>query len=277
MRVVSFIVLLIFCCCLLQAQQVRMATYNIRFDNPKDAPANTWKDRSQMIPVLIRFHDFDVFGIQEAQPNQLADLETALPEYTVVADGKHNGQNASTIFFKTALFELLGSGNFWLSPHPDKPGKAWDAKHPRGCTWVQLREKKSGAVFFYFNTHLDHVGVEARKNSVALILQKIKEIAGDQPAMLSGDLNFSQLDPNYTTLQQSGLVQDAYELAEIKYLPNGTFNGFNITRNSIERIDHFFLTKHFKVTRYGVLTDSFGGKFPSDHFPVLIVAQLNKN
>ncbi|MCD0488190.1 endonuclease/exonuclease/phosphatase family protein [Pedobacter sp. MC2016-14] len=257
----------------LVAQSYSLATYNIRGDMAKDAPANTWQQRKVMIPDLIRFHDFDVFGVQEGDPNQLNDLQKALPEYTLVAEGKNNGQNGSAIFFKTQSFQLKGSNNFWLSPNPDKKGKAWDAKFARGCTWVSLKDVKSGKTFFYFNTHLDHVGVMARKNSTSLLLNKVKEIAGDNAAALGGDFNFSQYDENYAAFKNSGFLQDAWETTKLKYAPNGTFNGFNITRNSDERIDHIFLSEKFKVERYGILTDNFGGKLPSDHFPVMIVVE----
>lgn len=250
--------------------QIRMATYNIRFDTPKDAPANTWGDRKTMVSSLILFHDFDVFGVQEAQPNQLLDLETALSDYTDVAEGKHDGKNSSLIFFKKDKYVLLKSGHFWLSPTPEIEGKGWDAKFARSCTWAQLKDVKTNFTFFYFNTHMDHVGVEARKKSTLLLLKKVAEIAGDEPAALCGDFNFSQYTDNYLEIMKSGFLKDAYVLAKNPYAPAGTSNHFNITRNSDERIDHIFLTRHFKVSRYGILTDVFSGKLPSDHFPVLI-------
>lgn len=272
-------VLTLFCCTFFavsKAQQVRLATFNIRVDVAKDAPANMWKDRAPMVNSLISFHNFDAFGIQEAQPNQLADMEKGLPNYTVVADGKHNGLNSSAIFFKTASYDLVKSGSFWLAPNSTDGNKAWDAKYPRGCTWVALKDKKTAKVFYYFNTHLDHVGVEARKNSTKLIAVKIKEIAGDNPAAICGDFNFNQHDENYKGIQQSSVLTDAFLLSPVKYTPNGTFNGFNITRSSEERIDHIFITKQINVERYGILTDCFSGKFPSDHFPVMIDVTFKK-
>ena len=41
------------------------------------------------------------------------------------------------------------------------------------------------------NTHFDHVGTEARKKGALLIIEKIKEIVGDQPAVVTGDFNVS--------------------------------------------------------------------------------------
>ncbi|SOD18310.1 endonuclease/exonuclease/phosphatase family protein [Pedobacter xixiisoli] len=259
-----------------QAQQVRLATFNIRVDVAKDAPANMWRDRAAMVNSLISFHNFDVFGVQEAQPNQLADMERGLPNYTLVADAKHNGLNSSAIFFKTAVYDLVKSGSFWLAPNPKDDKKAWDAKYPRGCTWIGLKDKKTGKVFYYFNTHLDHVGIEARKHSVQIINTQIKEIAGENPAAICGDFNFNQHDENYKSIQQTAVLTDSFLLSPIKYTPNGTFNGFNITRSSEERIDHIFVTKQIKVERYGILTDCFSGKYPSDHFPVMIDVTFKK-
>lgn len=254
-----------------KAQQVRFATFNVRGDFAKDAPANSWKDRADKVVALIDFHEFGVFGVQEADDNQLADMKNGLPTYEMVKDASHKGLSALAIFFKKENFELLKSGSFWLAPDQKSTEKAWDAKYPRGCTWVNLRDKKTGKVFYYFNTHLDHVGVLARANSTILIAEKMKEFGGaDVAAAVGGDFNFDQFDDNYPKIQASSGLVDAYIIAQKKYTPNGTFNGFNITRNGIERIDHIFLTKNANVLRYGILTDNFGGKFPSDHFPVVI-------
>lgn len=257
--------------------QIRLATYNIRFDTPKDAPTNSWEQRKNMIPGLINFHDFDVFGLQESTRGQVADLEKELPAYTFSKFDPSTAQDKLQIAFKTGKFKLVKSGNFWLSPDPTKAKKAWDAKFARNCSWVCLQEITSGFTFYYFNTHLDHVGTLARTNSVQLILKKIKEIAADKPVVLSGDFNFGQDDDNYAKVNNSGLLKDAFELAAVRYAPNGTFNGFNITKNSNRRIDHIFVGKGFNVSRYGVLTDNFGGKFPSDHFPVLVELEKIKN
>lgn len=252
--------------------QIRLATFNIRFDAPQDAPLNSWINRREMIPSMIRFHDFQVFGLQEARPAQLKDLKNDLSEYTSAITGK--GKIYTHIFFKTKQFKLLNSGNFWLSPDPESQTKAWDAKFARNCAWVELSEAASGLKFFYFNTHLDHVGVEARHQGLLLILGKVKEIAGNSPVILSGDFNFDQHDKNYVLIMQSGLIKDAFDLAAIRYALNGTTNSFKVEKTSARRIDHIFVSEAFRVSRYGILTDNAGGKFPSDHFPVLV--EINK-
>ncbi|SKC83959.1 endonuclease/exonuclease/phosphatase family protein [Ohtaekwangia koreensis] len=184
-------------------------------------------------------------------------------------DGDKKGE-FSPIYFKADKFRLLKKGTFWLAETTDKPVKGWDAALPRICSWGEFEEKKSGLKFYVFNTHFDHRGVQAHKESVRLILDKIKTIAGSAPVVLTGDFNVDQFNESYALLHTSGILKDAYTTAEIKLTPNGTFNSFDITSKTDRRIDHIFLTSAFRVKRYGILTDSYNGKLPSDHFPVLI-------
>ncbi|MHC2991841.1 hypothetical protein OB13_09640 [Pontibacter sp. HJ8] len=260
------------------AQSLQVATYNIRYDNKSDT-ANAWHKRLPVLTGMIQFQDFDIFGTQEALHHQVQDLLEHLPGYAHIGVGRDDGKTGgefSGVFYKKARFDLLKQGTFWLSTTPDKPSKSWDAALPRICTWGQFRDKVSGRTFFFFNTHFDHRGQQARAESVKLILKKIKEIAPKAPVILAGDFNFDQADENYTTLNKSGTLQDAYHKAKIRFAPMGTFNDFKVTDTTQRRIDHIFLTPAFQVQRYGILTFVYGdGKLPSDHFPVVTELEFN--
>jgi endonuclease/exonuclease/phosphatase family metal-dependent hydrolase len=257
-----------------KGQELKVATYNIRFDNPRDS-GNLWVDRAPVVASLIRFHDFDVFGTQEAFKSQLDDISKALPAYERYGvgrdDGKEKGEH-SAIFYKKEVFKLLKKGDFWLSPTPDTPSLGWDAKCcKRICSWVQLQHRRTGKTFYFFNAHYDHEGVQARNESSKLVLQKIKEIADNAPVLFTGDLNGSHTSTWYQEIANSSVLKDTYGEVEFPYAPNGSFNAFNNSRKSTEIIDHIFLSKHFGVKKWGILTDTYNGKFPSDHFPVLSV------
>lgn len=255
------------------AQTMRVATYNIRYDNPGDS-LNAWQYRLPIVTDLIKFYDFDIFGIQEGLYSQVADLTANLPAYAYIGVGRDDGKQAgelSAIFYNKTKFELLQQGTFWLAPVTDKPVKGWDAALPRICTWGQFRNKKSGFVFYHFNTHFDHRGVEARKESAKLILNTIKKMAPpNMPVILTGDLNVDQHNESYTLLNNSGVLKDAYEMATVRLAHNGTFNAFNINTKSDSRIDHIFLSHHFRPQKYGILTNSYQARLPSDHFPVMV-------
>lgn len=289
----------------LQAETMVVATFNIRNANGGDSiSGNGWGQRYPYIAQLVQFHGFEIFGTQEGKYHQLQDLKAAMPGYDYIGVGRDDGKQAgefSAIFYKTDRFEVLEHGDFWLSPETDHPNKGWDAALPRICTWGKFKEKNSGFEFIYFNLHMDHIGVQARSESAKLILQKVKEQPSHIPVILSGDFNVDQTNESYALLNNSGVMRDAYEMADLRYAPNGTFNGFHPDRMTTSRIDHIFLSDDFQVLKYGILTDTYrtpvkesaekekNGNFPkevsmqkyearmpSDHFPVMIIVEFAK-
>jgi endonuclease/exonuclease/phosphatase family metal-dependent hydrolase len=274
---ILMIAVMLFCITqVVSAQQLIVGTFNIRYDNPRDT-GNLWVNRAPVVSNLIRFHSFDVLGIQEGLKNQLDDMSKALPEYERYGKGRDDGKDGgehSAIFYKKSRFKLLKSGDFWLSETPDKPGLGWDATCcNRICSWVYLQDLKTNKQFYAFNVHFDHQGVVARKESSKLILKKINEIAGNTPAILTGDLNGGRDSEWYKQLAESKLLSDTYTQVKFPYANNASFNSFRTPRGQAV-IDQIFVTKAFTVSRWGILTDTYYGKFPSDHFPVLAEIEL---
>lgn len=258
------------CAC---AQKFTVGSFNLRYDNAGDE-GNRWSQRAPVAANLLRFHEFDVFGTQEGLKNQIDDLSKMLPEYAHYGLGRDDGKDAgehSAIFYRQDKFKLLGKGDFWLSETPDKPGKGWDATCcNRICSWVYLQDLSSGKKFYYFNAHFDHEGKIARVESGKLIVKKINEIAGSSPAIFTGDLNGGQNSEWYLTLANSGLLTDTYSQVKHPYVNNSSFNAWGKHVDGYEIIDHVFVTKGFKADKWGILTDTYHGKFVSDHFPILV-------
>lgn len=275
-----FVALLLFFFCSGYSQTIRVATYNIRNDNRGDSLAgNGWQKRYPYIAQLVKFHDFDIFGTQEILYHQITDLSKELPGYVYYGigrdDGKHAGEH-SEIFFKKDKFQMLAHGDFWLSETPGKPGLGWDATCcNRICSWVLLQEKKSKKKFYVFNTHYDYQKDLARNESSKLMLKEIKRIAGTEPVIFMGDLNGGIESSWYKTIANSGLLKDTYTVVKEPYAPTGSFNAFGENLQSDEVIDHIFVTKQFKVDKWGILTDSYHGRYPSDHFPVMAVVKFD--
>ena len=254
------------------AQTIKIATYNLRYANTTDI-GNLWIERKHAVVNLIQYHQFDIFGVQEAVKLQLEDLKIALPSFDYYGVGRDDGQSAgehSSIFYKKERFTLLDKGDFWLSQTPEKPGFGWDAKFNRICSWVKLSDKRTKKIFFVFNAHYDHQGMVAREESSKLVLSKIQLIAGESPVVFMGDLNGGRDTNWYLLLANSSSLKDTYDLVEKPYQLNGSFNGFNTNEVRKDVIDHVFVSKHFKADRWAVLTDTYFGKFPSDHFPIAV-------
>jgi len=257
------------------AQELHIGTYNLRNDNKEDSlKGNGWGHRYPVICKIVQFNDLDVFGTQEGKHNMLQNMVDSLPGYQYIGIGRDDGKTKgeySAIFYKTARFKILKQGNFWLSTITDRPNKGWDAVLPRICTWAQFQDIKTGFKFYFFNLHMDHVGVVARKESAHLVLQKIKEMAANSATIFTGDFNVDQHNESYKEVLSTGVLQDCYNLAPVKLATNGTFNAFNLNTKTDSRIDHIFVTKQFNVKRYAILTNSYEGKAPSDHYPVVAI------
>lgn len=259
------------------AQQYTLGSFNVRNDNAGDV-GNRWEQRKVSAANMMRFHQFDVFGVQEAFKSQVDDLAGLLPEFGQYGKGRDDGQDKgehASVFYRKDKFKLLNKGDFWLSETPDKPGLGWDATCcNRICSWVQLQDLKTGKKFYFFNAHFDHEGKIARVESGKLIVKKIKEIAGSASAVFTGDLNGGHTSEWYLTLANSGFLTDTYTQVKNPYVNNPSFNGWGKNLDGYEIIDHVFVTKSFTASRWGVLTDTYRGKFMSDHFPILVDVTL---
>ena len=257
------------------SQHLVVGTFNLRFDNPKDE-GNRWAQRKKPAADLIRFHNFDVIGTQEGLKNQIDDLSAMLPEFAHYGIGRDDGKDAgehSTIFYRKDRFNLLKKGDFWLSETPDKPGLGWDVVCcNRICSWVCLEDRMNGKIFYFFNAHFDHQGLIARAESARLVIRKIKEIAGDTPTFFTGDLNGGRKTEWYEILATSSFLTDTYSQVKAPYVNAPSYNDWGKKLSGNEVIDHIFVTKGFTAQRWGVLTDTFHGKYISDHFPVLVEA-----
>lgn len=255
-------------------ESLNVMTYNLRFNNPRDGE-NAWENRKDRVKDLIAYHEVDIFGTQEGLTGQLEDL-CELTAYAYIGGGRDDGKDKgehTAIFYKTERFKLLDHGDFWLSETPEKPSFGWGATLRRVSSWGKFKDKTTNKVFFVFNTHFDHVVAEARRQSAHLIVNKIKELAGKAPVFFMGDLNSTPETEQVKTLSDFMSDSRAFSLAE-PYGPEGTFNGFNYMSSLRRRIDYIFVHNRITVLKYGVLTDSYEQKFPSDHLPVIIKAVI---
>lgn len=258
-------------------QPLAVMTFNVRLDAPSDS-VNNWKYRKDNVCKMITYYQPDLLGMQEVRHNQMEDLKKGLPQYTALGVGRDDGKEEGEycpVLFRTDHFTLVDYGNFSLSEHPETIGvKGWDASYNRITTWVILKEKSSGKKIVYFNTHLDNDGKIARKEGIQLILKKIKEIAPDLPAIITGDFNCEPDEEPLQMLERSGM-QNTSKTAAIVYGPSWSYHDFyRLTPDKRVLIDYVFVTGDAKVDRYRVVQDKPDNGFLSDHCPVLVDLML---
>ncbi|MDH6356711.1 endonuclease/exonuclease/phosphatase family protein [Parabacteroides sp. PF5-9] len=257
-------------------QQINVVSFNIRLDADVDAE-NQWTHRKDYAADLIKFYEVDIFGAQEVQHHQLTDLLERLPGFGYVGVGREDGKTKgeyAPIFYKKERFAVLKNGDFWLAEDMNAVGKkGWDAACERVVSWAIFKDKITGKEFFFLNTHLDHVGKIARHEGASLVLEQVRVLSGDLPVIVTGDFNATPDDDPIQVLTKSDdprHLTHARDISPIKYGPEWTFHNYG--RIPAERrswIDYIFIKGNIQAQRYGVLTESMGHLYPSDHCPVL--------
>ncbi len=255
---------------------LNVMTFNIRCDNDGDG-LNGWSYRKERAATAILFYDVDILGAQEVVHNQLVDLQERLEGYAVVGVGRDDGKEGgeySPVWYKTDRFSLLDSGWFWLSETPDEVSMGWDAAYKRVATWVKLQEKASGQCYFVLNTHLDHIGETARRESITLILDRVKELGEGMPVIVTGDFNAlpdSEVIAHITDPALPEHLTDTRAIAPVVYGPQWSFHDFGrLPYEERELIDYVFVRDGLKALRYGVLAETENDGYLSDHAPVLV-------
>lgn len=258
----------------LHAAELDVMSFNIRFGSAKDGD-NSWPQRKELVVETIQRRAPDLLGLQESVDFQVEYLAEALPEYEVYSVPRTpEGGESCAIFFLKNRFEKEEAGTFWLSETPEVVGsKSWDSSLPRIVSWVRLREKDSGKLFVFANTHFDHRGAVAREESAKLIRKRIPEIAGGIPFVVTGDFNcFDGSAPHLALVGEGSEFVDTYRKLNPEVVPEkeGTFTGFK-NQDDGRRIDWVLCSPDFAVKSAGIDRFRKDGRLPSDHYPVTAV------
>ena len=256
----------------------RFISFNIRQSGfPEYDGEHAWPNRKETVVKMIRDEAPDAFGVQEMLPEQRDYLLKHLPEYAMVGvgrdDGHDEGENMA-IFYLKKRFRILKEHTFWLSETPDSVSFGWDAACRRTVTEALLQDKRTKCVIDYFNTHLDHVGKVARRESVLLLVRQMEEAAKEGvPVLLSGDMNSSLADTIFTPLFQAGFLPLRWRTPQTD--EEDSFNGYGIVSNAFANntganvIDHFFAKNLFAI-QFKTLVGYYGVPYISDHYPIVV-------
>ncbi len=272
----ALLLLAFFFSSLIFAQELKIMTYNLRYDNENDG-LNMWENRKELILSQINYYEPDVFGTQEGLYHQLSWLDENLENYNYAGIGREGGTKGeySAVFYNSEKLNVIETQTFWISETPDKISKGWDANHFRVCTYVLFEEIISNRKFFVFNVHLDHRSDIAREKGTKLILEKIKNINDKNlPCFFMGDFN---LTPDQSPIKS--ICEEMFDSRNVcltrPFGPEETFCDFDICNPPQKRIDYIFVDKkNITVTKYAALVNVRNTRYPSDHYPVLINCKI---
>ncbi len=254
-------------------QDIKVMSFNLKING------DGYQSNENRLPrsvKMIEKYSADSIGVQEADKWWTDSLEEALPQYARVGtyrdDGISLGESCS-IFYLKDKYELVDSGDFWLSETPETPSWGWDTACPRIVTYAILKNKTTGFVYAHFNTHFDHVGKVAQSESVPLLASRIAAIAPDIPVVVTGDFNTSEGSEIYNKLLSCGLKDTKY-MAE-KYDDCATYHDYNPFVFSTKPIDYIFTNAYCSSVKSSTVdSNMIDLVYPSDHFPIIVELTL---
>ena len=247
---------------------LKVISYNIRMGAAKDG-TNSWEFRYPATALMIEDQKPDVFGLQEAFSYQVRFIAENFKDYDNVGVGRDNGKDKGefmSIFWNKKTVKMIKWGTFWLSETPDKPSMGWDAACKRTATWALMKDKKTGRMFYFVNTHLDHKGKEAQRKGLELIVSRIDEInPKGYPMVLTGDFNIKPDNVALKGLEEK--MQSARKIAP-KTDNAATFNNWGKAKADMV-IDYIYVSGFSACTEYHTINEKYGDwKYISDHYPI---------
>jgi endonuclease/exonuclease/phosphatase family metal-dependent hydrolase len=263
------------------AAPISVMTFNIRYATDRDAE-NRWTARRQMLADLLRKHNPDLIGVQEALDAQLSDILRAVPGYAVAGVGRDDGREAgeySAILFRSSRFRVAQAGTFWFSATPEAvASRTWGNRIPRICSWARLVDQTGQALWMY-NVHLDHESQPSREESVRLLLERINSRPDPkEPVIVTGDFNVGEgnpaLEPLVGRSTGSPPFLDTFRVLHPDEKEVGTYTAFEFGRTTGDKIDYVLVEPGTDVLRAEILRFSRNKRYPSDHFPVTASIRL---
>lgn len=253
-----------------------LVTCNIRFDNPADGN-NAWGHRRTSLVSTLLAHSPDLIATQEGRFHQLKDMEEILGNYELIDHHRSwiKERMYPSFFVKKGAFEVLKSGDIWLSETPDVAGsRSFDSTFPRLMTWLKIQPVNSKIPLMIVNTHLDHVKPETRQRQVEVLLDQLSVIwKQDCPLVLMGDFNESPDNVVRRTIDGKirGL-QDAWKL--FNSVEETSHHAFKGELQNGARIDWILIDRSLKVESCLMDKSHTEGRYPTDHFPVICTVTL---
>ena len=265
-------------------QPLTVMSFNIRYGTANDGE-NHWTRRREMLFDVVREHNADLVGVQEALAGQIDEIVAAVPVYAVVGVGRDDGRargEFSAILFRRDRFRVADSGTFWFSDTPAVPGsKSWGNSITRIATWARFIDR-DGSGFYLFNLHLDHQSQPSRERSTELLLQRIAARAvPTEPVVITGDFNVGEGNLALRVLlgapgAPGAPFIDTFRAKQPDAKDVGTFNGFKFGATTGDKIDYVLVPPGTEVIDAAIVRTSRESRYPSDHFPVIARVRLKR-
>lgn len=247
---------------------MKVISFNIRCTN--DPNGHSIEERAPRLGAIIAEYAPDVIGFQEYRPKWELYWSAVIngDDYEEMNVDRGDGEGL-VLLWRRDKFQALKKGYFWFADDPETPCADWDEKYhkPRICAYAVLKENSTGAVFTYMNTHYGF-GKECQLKSSELIYKKSQTLKSG-PVVITGDFNMQPDSPGYKAM--TGYFTDVNAVTDKLSMP--TFHDYGRTEGKL--IDYCFINDAVTPVSYKVITKTFDGKYPSDHYGICVKLEIN--
>ncbi len=252
---------------------IRVMSMNLCCDDAVNVERlSAFPHRAQRVYAMIGEYRPELIGFQEATDRIRESLiETLTPMgYTIVGCGREKNYHGEStcLAYRRDLFEMIDAETCWLSHTPTVPGSTYGGDQsgcPRVYTAVTLMHRDMTEPFVFLNTHLDHVGQNARMLGAAQVMQVLANRG--RRWILTGDMNATPETPEIRLFTEQ---TDGLPVRNATAGLGGTFHGYGkIPPEQMEQIDYVFTTFDANLSDAFVVKDTpVNGVWLSDHCPV---------
>jgi endonuclease/exonuclease/phosphatase family metal-dependent hydrolase len=257
----------------------RIMSFNINGDSSDGD--NAWEKRAPLISSVINRFKPDLIGFQECAKGNLEAFYKQYTDYQVVVGncyGDTPPQEYSSILFRKSRYKLLDHGEFWFSRTPDIESTDWGIEYPLGATWIKLSCLQTDQQLFHLNTHFEDGpwGEQSRINASQLIIDRIAQLASNQPAVITGDFNCNPWSRPYQMFHNYGLIDtyreagnaDSAESSTLHLYKGKDYFALDFGSEMFWRVD-WILARTMRTTSSMIVHDAEPPLYPSDHYPMI--------
>lgn len=262
--------------------QLCLGSYNLRMHNLDTDADNKWDVRKERLKESIKDCGFDVFGVQEVSTDMQTWLDKEFKDvYTFRYFSPYSqggsGSRAHGIGFKKSMFVMSDWHFFWASDTPDVMSTndtGSSGSYSRGGCCCVLTHKQSGQKIFFMCTHACLNSEPNAAYAGVYIDQEKRYNPNALPSFFVGDMNARPEYPATATFKT--YWKDSYDTAGKKSGASGSFNGYSSVSGKY-RIDYVYhWGSGISVTDLTISNKLYGGKYASDHFPVIVNCKISK-
>jgi len=250
--------------------ELDIISFNIRCCDDKNG--NSIEERAPRLNKIISRYEPDLIGLQEYRPRWEEHIDKYFGDkYEIFAKYRAESEKeASPMLWRKDKFECIKTGYFWLSDTPDVESKGWDERFDcfRMCVCALLKEKQSGKMFVFMNTHFGF-GDDGQIKSVKLIEEYFKKFSS-YPTFIVGDFNMTPDDAAYTVMSEKFTDVNSVTNNDLRT----TYHGYNPESIKNQHIDYCFINKNVKPVSQKIIDDTVDGMFPSDHYGLYIKIEI---